>query len=120
MAGIIKTVATDGMGDGAFMFGEYDQNLSGEQITLAATTVEIPAGTVLGKITTSSLYVPINPTASDGSQNFAGILFGRRPISTSAQRAAAVVRRRGVNAMSPTQVAAAIAQAATAGVIIRF
>lgn len=122
----LKTV-NGNIGDGHFLIGEYDPNLSGESIVLAPTTVELPAGTVLGRITASGLYVPLAPTAVDGSQNFAGLLFGRRGISTGNQRAAAVVRKAVANYNLLTWVVAAtdpqrntaIAAAATAHVMIR-
>jgi hypothetical protein len=128
MPGVLKTFPHDGMGDGAFMFGQFDPNLSSEQGTLAATAVEVPAGTVLGKITATGLYTPLNPAAADGSQNWAGILYGRRRINTGTQRCAVVVRRQGVNgnlltylnAVTAAQKAAAEAQAAAAGVIVRY
>lgn len=115
------------LGAGRFLIGEYEPNLSGENITLAPTTVELPDGTVLGKITASGLYVPLNPAAADGSQNFAGILHGRRPISTGNQRAAAVVRKQVINSNLVTYVVAATApqraaveaQAAAAMVMFR-
>lgn len=40
----------------------------------AATTYQL--GEVLGKITATGKYVRIAPTATDGSQNFAGIFIG--------------------------------------------
>ncbi|MDF2568629.1 MAG: Bacteriophage lambda head decoration protein [Sporomusa sp.] len=36
--------------------------------TLAPTTAELAAGTVLGQITASKLYVPYKKTATDGSE----------------------------------------------------
>jgi hypothetical protein len=127
MAGILKTFPIDGMGDGAFMFGNYDPNLSAEQIMLAATAVDLPSGTVLGRVTATGIYAPLAPGANDGTQNFAGILFGRRPISTAAQRATGVVRRQGINAnlitylnaVTDAQRAAIETQMAAAGIIPR-
>src|SRR5882757_4952797 len=97
MAGILKTFPIDGMGNGAFCSGPNDPNRCNEQIILAITTVAIPSGTVLGKITATSLYKPIDPAAVDGSQNFAGILWARKEINTATQKAAAVVRHQVVN-----------------------
>lgn len=45
----------------------------------------------------SQLYVPLNPAAADGSQNFAGILFGRAPINAGNQRQVAHVRDAEIN-----------------------
>lgn len=115
------------IGDGHFLSGHYDPNLSGESIILAPTAVALPAGTVLGKQTVNGQYYPLNPGATDGTQTFAGLLYGRREISTGTQRAAAVVRQAVVNYNLVSWVVAAtdpqrntvIAAAATAGVMIR-
>ena len=36
----------------------------------------IPSGTVLGKVTSSGLYGPYDPSATDGREDAAGLLFG--------------------------------------------
>jgi hypothetical protein len=128
MPGILKEFAIDGMGDGGFMFGQNDQNISNEQIVLAATTIAIPSGAVLGKITASGLYVPVDPAATDGSQNGVAILFYGKPISTVTQKAAAVVRRQGVNGnalvylktVTAQQKATIEAALAVNGIIVRY
>lgn len=122
----LKTV-NGNLGDGHFLIGEYDPNLSGDSIVLAPTAVELPAGTALGKVTATGLYVPYNPAASDGSQTFACLLFGRRPISAGNQRAAGVFRKAVANfnlltwvvAANTAQQNAAIATAATNHLMIR-
>jgi len=50
-----------------------------EQVTLHSTgdTVVYP-GTVLGKITSSGKYVPVDKSASDGSQHAAGVCLENR------------------------------------------
>lgn len=115
------------LGDGLFLVGPNDPNRSNENIVLAATTVELPAGTALGKVTASGKYVPWAPAAADGSQNLAGFLWGRRPISTGDQRAAMVARDATVNGNlvtyinvpSAPQLAAAIAAASANSLMIR-
>lgn len=115
------------LGDGHFLWGPNQPNKSGESITLAPTAVDLPSGTVLGKITASGLYVPLNPAAADGSQNFAGILWGTRFINAANQRAAAVVRDvvvngnllTYINALTAPQLAAVVAAASAVGVMIR-
>jgi hypothetical protein len=128
MAGILLEFPIDGMGDGGFMFGINDQNLSNEQILLDPTTIALPSGTVLGKNTTTGRYGPLNPAAADGKQIAAGILYYGKPINTNIQKATAVVRRQGVNGnalgylntVTATQKAAAEAQFATNGLIVRY
>lgn len=124
----LRTNFAEPTGDGHFLSGPNDPNKSNESIMLGITTVVLPSGLVLGRITATGLYVPLAPAASDGSQTFAGILWGRRPIKTTTQRGAAVVRDAVVNgnlltfinALSTPQRTAMLAAAAAAGVIIRF
>lgn len=127
-AGILKTVNPNPVIDGSFCFGVNDMNLSNEQVVLAITTIDLPAGTVLGKITSSGLYKPVDPAASDGSQNFAGLLWSFRPINTATQKGTVVARKQGVQArlltylisVSSPQKAAFEAQMTAAGVIPRY
>jgi len=128
-APIRDNIPLDGMGDGAYLIGNFDNNRTNVQGMLAAKATEYRPGTVLGKITASGLFTPLNPSANDGSQNFAGILYGRRPAKAAAtQRAAVTVREATVNgnlliyevAVNATQKAAAEAQASAAGVIIGY
>ena len=58
-------------------------------ITLAATNAEIPAGTVLGVITASGLYVPYAKASADGSQVAKLILAETFPASADPQNAGA-------------------------------
>lgn len=128
MAGIVFTTTPEPVMNGSFMFGDFDNNKDSEQIVLDPTTVNLPAGTQLGKITATGRYVPVNPAATDGSQNWAGTLFARRTISTVTQRATAVVRKAGIvgtmltyiNAVTAAQRAAIEAQMAAAMVIVRY
>jgi hypothetical protein len=117
------------MGDGAFMFGEYDPNISGENIVLAASPDDdYPPAAVLGKVTATGIFAPLDPAANDGTQNFAGLLYGRRPKSANAQKATGVVRKQGVNghslvymkAVTAPQRTAIEAQMAAAGIIVRY
>lgn len=71
------TVLTQGKRDGGFVI--WDTPLSRENVivTVAAETTLEP-GTVLGKITATGKYVPINNDATpavDGSQTGAGVLY---------------------------------------------
>lgn len=131
MAGVLKTVNLDSQGDGAFISGHNDPNLSNEQIVLIPTTVALPAGTVIAKYTSGGnvgKWGPLIPGASDGSQTAAGILFGRREINTAAQKAVAVVRKTVVNGnlltyintVTTNQKAAAEAALASAMLMVRY
>lgn len=50
-----------------------DERLSRSNVVI--TGGSYIAGEVMGKITASGKYVPVNAGAADGSENFAGILF---------------------------------------------
>jgi len=98
VAPIRDNIPLDGMGDGAYLIGNFDNNRINAQIVLAAKATPYIPGTVLGKITATGIYTPLNPAANDGSQNFGAILYGRRPASASAtQRAAGTVREATIN-----------------------
>lgn len=107
MPGVLKTVAIDGMGDGAFCVGENDPNLSNEAITLLANAEVYPAGTILGKITASGKYKKWDIAAVDGSEVVKAILWGRKEISAADQKAVAVFRHQVVNGYALTYLAAA-------------
>jgi hypothetical protein len=125
-APIRDNIPLDGMGDGAYLIGLFDNNRTNVQGVLAAKATEYKAGTVLGKITATGIFTPLNPAAADGSQNAAGILYGRRPAKPAAtQRAAITVREATINsnllyyeiAVTAPQKAAAEALMAAAGII---
>lgn len=59
---------------GNFLLTDED-GLSREVMILKATEDKIPAGTILGKVSSTGKVVPFNPTATDGSQNPVGILY---------------------------------------------
>ncbi len=113
---------------GGHVVSEAHYARSREQIVLAATAVAIPSGTVLAKVTATGHYVPLAPAAADGSQNAAGVLWERREISASTQRAVAHVRDceingrevTYINAVNAGQLAAAEAAMAAAGTIVRY
>lgn len=127
--GVQKVVYPEGGGDGLYRLGQWDPNQNSEQITLAATAVALPAGTQLGKVTATGKYVPLAPGAADGSQNWAGTLYGARPISTGDQRAVADVRGPGhvnarlltyINAVNAGQKATVEAAMSAAGIQPRY
>lgn len=64
-------------------------------VSLAAPTADMPAGTVLGQVTSTSLYVPYDSTASDGSQTAKGILGTDVPYGMPADTAIATMYTAG-------------------------
>lgn len=127
MPGVLKTVAIDGMGDGAFCIGENNPNLSNEDVTVLANAIVYPAGTVMGQITASKKWKHWDVAAVDGSEVAKGILFGRKEISAADQKGVIVARHQVVNgnaisylaAATDPQKAAAEAALATAMIMVR-
>lgn len=79
-----------------FMHSELPGRMSREQVEVAPTTKKLPAGTVLGIITATGLYAPLNPTANDGSQTAQAIL--AMGVGISAQPTRVTVGARGFEA----------------------
>lgn len=90
---------------------------------------ELVSGTVLGKITSGGKYVALNPDASDGSQNAAGILFESitaidgtdNPGGVAIVRGPAVVSLAGLTWTSDTDLDqdVAVAQLEVLGIQVR-
>lgn len=96
-----------------------------DTVTLSGAT-KIKAGTVLGKITASGKYVPLNPGAADGSQNAAAILGAYKDVTAGDKPAAVVIRDCEVNASellwgaaTAPQITTATGQLAALGIILR-
>ncbi|WP_194284828.1 MULTISPECIES: head decoration protein [unclassified Bartonella] len=76
--------------NGAYL-GLYDPDMSNEEVIFASGAF-IEAGTVMGQITASEKYIPLNPAASDGSQTPAGISFATVDATDADQRAVITAR----------------------------
>lgn len=83
---------TEGVHAGEFLLSEANGTRSREEVTLAATASNLPAGQLLGKVTASGEYAPYSADATDGTEVAAAILFAPAGISTEAQRAAVIAR----------------------------
>lgn len=126
---IRDNIPLDPVGDGGYLIGNFDNNRTNEQIVLAAKESEYKVGTILGKVTATGIYKPLDPAAVDGSQNFAAINYSRRPANAGAtQRGAGTVREATVNAnllvyevaVSGPQKAAIEAAMAAKGIIVGY
>ncbi|WP_156851748.1 head decoration protein [Bartonella refiksaydamii] len=82
--------------NGAYL-GPYDPNISNEEVVFASGAF-IEAGTVMGKVTKTEHYVPLDPAAADGSQIPAGISFATVDASEAEQRAVITARLSTVKA----------------------
>jgi hypothetical protein len=110
---------------------EIPQLYSRDAITLLAGSGDLVTGTVLGKITASGKYVPLDPdvSPSDGSEVAAGILLLDRDVDASSDDTGAVAIVRNATVADsgltwPTGISAgnkttAIAQLAALGIIER-
>jgi hypothetical protein len=77
---------------------ERENGFSRDAITLLAGSGTLVTGTVLGKITASGTYVPLDLDASDGSETAAGILVAGVTVESGADAdGVAIVRDAGIN-----------------------
>ncbi|WP_375647906.1 MULTISPECIES: head decoration protein [unclassified Bartonella] len=86
----MTNIIYDDVRNGAYL-GPYDPDMSNEEV-LFASGAFIEAGTVMGKITASQKYTPLNPAAADGSQIPAGISFATIDATEADQRAVITAR----------------------------
>lgn len=121
-------------GTAAFLVSEANGYRSRETVTLTISSDDvtdfpngIPAGLVLGQITSGGKYVRIAPGASDGSEDAAAILFERidAPAAgdvtvTAIVRDAEVVASKLTHSdFSPDNTTVEVADLATVGIIAR-
>jgi hypothetical protein len=115
--------------DGDFVITEANGTMSREQVLLLRG-VRVEAGTVLGKVTASGLYAPLNLAAVDGSQNAAAVLRDHRDALAGAdtRRGVVMVRNCDLNGkkliwpsgITVNQRKAAEAQLAATSVLVRY
>lgn len=77
--------------DGGFIVSEANGHMSRETVTLSGAT-KVLAGTVLGKITATGKYVPLDTGAADGSEVAVAVLFATKDV-TSADKDALIMAR---------------------------
>ncbi len=68
------TVLTEGPHTAGYLISEANGTRSREVVTMAAGHSHLP-GAVLGKVTATDKYVPVDPAASDGSEQAAAVLY---------------------------------------------
>ncbi len=105
---------------GAFLLSEGNGEISRETGVLAATTVALAAGQVLGVVTSSGQYAPYTPGATNGTKVAAAILYAPAPVS-AVECDVALIRRNSEVATAALTGADADALAALAklGIIAR-
>lgn len=99
MPGVLKTVSYDGRGRAFYRIGFWDENISCDEVILLASQGDLPAGTVLGKITASGKYAKYNPALANGQELPAGavILQAFTPNLAADQKVSIDVRNGAVN-----------------------
>lgn len=116
---------TEGLHDGSFIMSEASGKRSRENVVLV-TGQDLPAGAVLGQLTSGGKYTAVSQGASDGSQTAAAILINATD-ATDADVAVAVIKRDAeVNfyqldwgSESSGEQATAVDELATLGIICR-
>jgi len=112
---------------GEFILSEANGARSRENITLAAGAGQLAPGTVLGAVAADGKHKPLNPSATDGSESAAAVLYDHADASAAEVVAAAIVRDAEVKAdlliwpdgITDAQKTTAIAQLQALGVIVR-
>lgn len=103
-----------------FLLSEAKGERSRDVVTMAPNVAPIQAGTVIGKVTASGLYVPYSNAAADGSQTAVGILRNYLPISTVNTKTVAFTRDCEVDAFFLTGAdAPSLVELTAVGVIVR-
>ena len=86
------TTLTEGKHAGGFLIWEVLRDYTRETVTIASGAGKIAPGTVMGKITTGGKYTGLAPTASNGSQNAAGLLWGAADATDADTPGVALIR----------------------------
>lgn len=71
----MNTIFTEGPRAGGYIADEVSVNLSRKEGVMASGGGVVEAGTVVGIVTASGKYAPLDTEASDGSEDAAGVLF---------------------------------------------
>jgi hypothetical protein len=122
------TMLTEGKHAGGFLVWEVLRDYSRDTVTIASGAGKLEPGTVLGKVTTGGKYTTLAPTATNGSQNAAGILWDAADASIADApgvvllRGPAIVNRHEIiwpDGANEAQITAATTALATIGIILR-
>lgn len=100
--------------DGEHVIGEADRLMSRDQVLLAASATFTRPGTILGQVTATKQFKPLDTAANDGTQTPAAILWAGRPASTGTRRAVVHTRHCRVNGKKLTYPAGSNGAAVTA------
>lgn len=112
---------------GGFLIEEGNGDISREVITIASGAGKLRTAAVMGRVTASKKFVPLDPAANDGSETAVAILFRDTDATSADAEATGVVRLATVTAaelvwpagITDAQKIAALASLATADIIAR-
>lgn len=84
---------TEGQHAGEFILSEGNGNISRENVTVTVPAAGLPAGSVLGVVTSSGKYVPYDNAETDGRETAAAVLYNDFDAADVGDQSAAVVAR---------------------------
>lgn len=107
--------------------GATGPHFSRDNVTLLTGAEYVP-GMVLGKVTASGKYAPLNEAGADGTEAVAGICYGFYDATDADVKGVATVRRAAVNGhelvwpgtYDAANIAAAEAALAELGIVVRY
>ncbi len=76
------SVKTESVYTGEFLVSEGNNSISREQVSFAASLTMLP-GTVVGKASADGVYSSLDPSAVDGTETAAGILYAGKVTDAS-------------------------------------
>ena len=119
---------TEGKHPGGFLVLEVLRDYTRETVTLASGAGKLAPGTVLGKITTGGKFTVLTPSATNGSQNAAGVLWGGADTTDADAPAVVLVRGPAIvnrheitwpEAATQAQITTATTALAALGIVLR-
>lgn len=80
-----------------FLLSEANGSISREEGVFAITVADVPAGTVLGKVTVGGAYAPYDNGASDGTQTAVAVLYSAVKANVATQPCVVIARHAEVD-----------------------
>lgn len=84
---------TEGQHAGEFILSEGNGNISRENVTVTVPAAGLPAGSVLGQVTSGGKYVEYDNAETDGRETAAAVLYNDFAAADVGDQPAAVVAR---------------------------
>ena len=113
---------------GHYIIHEASGWRSRDQAMLASGSGVCRAGTVLGRVTASGEYAPLDPDGTDGTETAAAVLYEERDATSAAQRCVVTARDTEVHGAvlafadgtTEAEEEAAFGELAGQGIVVRF